>query len=90
MSEQKSKQYRILVKPGDKATVVVYPGAGFSDKADENYKDDCASVEGASTYLAEDENSFAATVKMAESSVGGKEICDIELAAIAEYLLWRG
>ena len=74
MSEQKSKQYRILVKPGDKATVVVYPGAGFSDKADENYKADCASAEGASTYLAESANSFAATVRMAESSVAGKEI----------------
>ena len=81
MAEQKSKQYRILVKPGDKATVVVYPGAGFSDKADENYKADCASVEGASTYLAEDANSFVATVKMAESSVAGKEI---------ERLVWTG
>ena len=74
MAEQKSKQYRILVKPGDKATVVVYPGAGFSDKADENYKADCASAEGASTYIAESANSFAATVRMAESSVAGKEI----------------
>ena len=81
MSEQKSKQYRILVKPGDKATVVVYPGAGFSDKADENYKADCASAEGASTYLAESANSFAATVRMAESSVAGKEI---------ERLVWTG
>ena len=74
MSEHKSKQYRILVKPGDKATVVVYPGEGFSDKADENYKADCASAEGSSTYLAESANSFAATVRMAESSVAGKEI----------------
>lgn len=81
MAEQKSKQYRILVKPGDKAIVVVYPGAGFSDKADENYKADCASADGASTYLAEDSNSFAATVKMAESSVAGKEI---------ERLVWTG
>ena len=81
MSEQKSKQYRILVKPGDKATVVVYPGAGFSDKADENYKADCASVKGASTYLAEDANSFVATVNTAESSVAGKEI---------ERLVWTG
>ena len=81
MAEHKSKQYRILVKPGDKATVVAYPGAGFSDKADENYKADCASVEGASTYLAEDANSFAATVRMAESSVAGKEI---------ERLVWTG
>ena len=74
MSEHKSKQYRILVKPGDKATVVVYPGEGFSDKADENYKADCASAEGSSAYLAESANSFAATVRMAESSVAGKEI----------------
>ena len=81
MAEQKSKQYRILVNPGDKATVVVYPGAGFSDKADENYKADCASAEGASTYLAESANSFAATVRMAESSVAGKEI---------ERLVWTG
>ena len=81
MAEHKSNQYRILVKPGDKATVVVYPGAGFSDKADENYKADCASSEGASTYLAEDANSFVATVKMAESSVSGKEI---------ERLVWTG
>ena len=81
MTEQKSNQYRILVKPGDKATVVAYPGAGFSDKADENYKADCASSEGASTYLAESANSFAATVRMAESSVAGKEI---------ERLVWTG
>ena len=81
MAEQKFKQYRILVKPGDKATVVVYPGAGFSDKADENYKADCASAEGASTYLAEDANSFVATVNTAESSVAGKEI---------ERLVWTG
>lgn len=81
MAEQKSKQYRILVKPGDKATVVAYPGAGFSDKADENYKADCASAEGASTYLAESANSFAATVRTAEASVAGKEI---------ERLVWTG
>ena len=62
MAEQKSKQYRILVKPGDKTTVVAYPGEGFSDKADENYKADCASVKGASTYIAEDAKSFVATV----------------------------
>ena len=81
MAEQKSKQYRILVKPDDKATVVAYPGEGFSDKADENYKSDCASVKGASTYLAEDAKSFAATVNTAESSVAGKEI---------ERLVWTG
>ena len=81
MSEQKSKQYRILVKPGDKTTVVAYPGEGFSDKADENYKADCASVKGASTYLAEDAKSFVATVNTAESSVAGKEI---------ERLVWTG
>ena len=81
MSEQKSKQYRILVKPGDKTTVVAYPGEGFSDKADENYKADCASVKGASTYIAEDANSFVATVNTAESSVAGKEI---------ERLVWAG
>lgn len=81
MAEQKSKQYRILVKPGDKTTVVAYPGEGFSDKADENYKADCASVKGASTYLAEDAKSFVATVNTAESSVAGKEI---------ERLVWTG
>ena len=81
MAEQKSKQYRILVKPGDKATVVAYPGEGFSDKADENYKADCASVKGASTYTAEDAKSFVATVNTAESSVAGKEI---------ERLVWTG
>lgn len=81
MAEQKSKQYRILVKPGDKTTVVAYPGEGFSDKADENYKADCASVKGASTYIAEDAKSFVATVNTAESSVAGKEI---------ERLVWTG